>query len=585
MRIIREIASGFAGALLLPLLFVCPAFAQVDAPAQAPDPKIIRSISIKVNNIFEGEDLGWLYRAANAVKPNTQEHVVRRELLFKEGDVYDPFRIQESERFLRALPFLRQIFITPTFDGNFVDIVVNVQDMWTFVPFISYSTGGGRQKEIFGLAETNAFGYGQRVELLYGIDEGRQRVEGVWENRRLFDTYQQLTVGHSERSDGNRSVVYYGRPFRSLVEPQSWSLETETFDLVGRLFSGGEERFIFRQKREHVNLGYTIARGDPKQAVWRYTGGYEYAADRFFQATDEDFDDADVDPTNVSRDPSMLASDRRFSGPSVAMQRIEPDFISLNYVDRFDRVEDFNLGNELIARATLALDALGSYRDTLLLSVNESDGFRLDQASFVRGRIGASTRLNTDSFANSIFSGDIRYANVRGPKYLGDTYLGQYTDIASFEFDYAVNLDKDREILLGASNGLRGYEDRAFTGSAGLSVALEERIHLVDDIYRLVSLGAAVFVDAGGVGRNGFGNILDEQLYSDVGIGLRLGFPRSSGGGIVRFDLAFPTRSTPDGEEAWAPRLLITTGQSISARLPNEATLNPGANVALKFLP
>src|SRR5262245_50683702 len=86
----------------------------------------IRTIEIKVNEIFEGENLEWFYRAANSIKPETREHVVRRELLFKEGDVYDPFRIQESARFLRALPFLRQVFITPTFDGDQVDILVSV---------------------------------------------------------------------------------------------------------------------------------------------------------------------------------------------------------------------------------------------------------------------------------------------------------------------------------------------------------------------------------------------------------------------------------------------------------------------------
>lgn len=565
-------------------LVILLVFATVSV-AQSPVEPTIRTIRVEVREIFEDQDLGLFYRTVNGIKIDTREEVIRRELLFKEGDKFDSFVLAESARNLRSLPFLRNISITPHREGDVVDIVVSVQDTWTLFPFLSYASGGGTNKQSIGIAETNLAGYGKRVEVLYAEDEGRQKIEGVYDDRRLFGTYQQLTVGIFDRSDGYRSVGFYGRPFRSLVEPYSWSVDTDFFDLVGKLFEAGDERFIFRQRRQALSAGFTVARGNPEDVVRRYTLGYDYSSDEFSAADENDFDDVDVDPNSVSQDPAQLASDRKFSGPFIALQQISPDFISLNYVDRFERVEDFNLGNELYGRMTFAADALGSRRDTLLFNVSDSDGTRFSPTQFLRGKVGVTTRGDSDGFRNTLASFDVRYYNVLGAKYLGDTYVGRHTLVGSLSADFGDDLDRDRELLLGATNGLRAYEDRTFVGSQRLLLTLEERVHIVEDVYKLVSIGGAIFFDAGGTSTQGFGDILDDRLQSDVGIGLRFGFPRSSGGSVLRVDLAFPLRDGPDGSQVGEPRLLVTTGQVSTARLPAESQQSPGSNVTVKFIP
>ena len=128
---------------------------------------------------------------------------------------------------------------------------------------------------------------------------------------------------------------------------------------MGKLFEGGDERFIYRQERHSAAAGYTIARGDPEVRLHRYTIGYDYTKDDFSEADDDDFEDIGIDPDSVSRDPVLLAEDRTFSGPFASFQQIHPDYLSINFVDRFERVEDFNLGNELNLRAHIAPDSLG----------------------------------------------------------------------------------------------------------------------------------------------------------------------------------------------------------------------------------
>ena len=551
---------------------------------QSGNEAVIREIKIEVRDIFNENDLGVFYRGVNAVKVSTNESIVRQELLFKEGDVYNEFVIQESERSLRRIPYLRKISITPLFDGGAVDILVSVQDTWTLFPFISFTSGGGTNKQSAGIAETNLLGYGKRLELLYADDEGREKIEGVWDDRRLFGTYQQLTLGVFDRSDGYRTVGFYGRPFRSLVEPYAWNVDTDFFDLVGRLFDEGDESFIYREKHEAVTAGATLAYGDPTSRVNRFSFGYDYLSARFQEATDQDFDDADVDPDSVSRDPALLPDNRQFSGPFVALQSISPEFVAMNFLDRFDRVEDFNLGNEFYGRMTFAAEAFGSTKDTLLFNISDADGYRFSPTAFGRGKLSITNRVDTESVNNTVVQADLRYYNVFGAKYWGRTYLGKYTLVGSLSIDFADRLDKDKQLLLGASNGLRGYEDRAFDGDQQILLNLEQRVHLIEDLYKLISVGGAAFVDVGGASYNGLGDVLTDELRSDVGIGLRLGFPRSSGGSVIRIDLALPLR---DGAETMElePRILFTTGQAVNARLPNDTQQSEGSNVTVKFLP
>ena len=270
---------------------------------------------------------------------------------------FDPFLIEESERNLRSLPFLRRISITPVHEGEWVDLLVQVQDTWTLFPFLIISSGGGTDRQAIGLTEENLLGYGKRLEVLYADDEGRQKIEGVWDDPRLFGTYQRLTLGHFQRSDGYRSVLAYGSPFRSLVQKTAWGIEADSFDLVGRLFENGEERFIYRHDRLMLSGGYTISKGNPERRRRRVSLGYRYIRDRFDQADEDDFDDINLDFDPDLADIRKVPVDRRFSGPFVSYQQIRQDFLSINFVDKFDRVQDFNLGNEFSAQGQIAAEA------------------------------------------------------------------------------------------------------------------------------------------------------------------------------------------------------------------------------------
>lgn len=574
-----------------------------DAPLDKTQPqkekRYIRNITIKVGEIFE--DSSGPYGVVNSLKTPTMHSVIRTELLFREGDTFDPYLIKQSARNLRLQRFLRQIKITPTFDGDAVDVLVEARDSWTLIPYLSYSSGTGQRNQGVGISEGNFLGGAPRVETKYEQNASRNSFGAAVQDPQFLGTRHSFLLGAADRSDGTTTRFAYGLPFRSLMQRDAWSFEGGTADTIGRLWDAGTETYIYRQHLNTFDALYTFAgpsahpaqEDDPYTGIYkgqwvlsqRYSVGYSYSDATFHQADEKDYQDLDLDPSTVSNNPADLATDRRFSGPLFQYQTIKPEFISMNYIDRFDRVEDYNLGDESLVNMQIAPRALGSRDNAVIGTANRSKGWKTSNSSFLRGEIGGATRYDSTmaEIQNTIIRTEWKAYSVMGDLYMGERFLGRHTFASQFYIDFGEKLDKDRQLLLGADTGLRGYEINTFAGDKRAVLNLEERAHIADDIFQLVSLGTAVFVDVGGATSNALGDLLTTDLYGDAGFGFRFCFPRASGGGIARIDIAFPLRDGPDGSNAGEPRVIFAAGQLFNARLRSEALGPENASLGIGF--
>ena len=540
--------------------------------------KIIRSIKIQIKDVFEEPVDYGIYKTANQLKINTNESVVRRELLFKEGDEFNAFRLKESERILRQLKYLRNPVITPKLDGEFIDIIVVTQDTWTLIPTVNYSAGDGSGSRSVGISESNILGMGKRVEALVAQEENRTSFEGVYDDWRVLNSNLRMVLADFYRADGNRFTGVLNKPFRSLLDRHAWSVDADVSDTVGKLWQNGNERFIYRQKTVDLGGKYSWSFG-PRQEQRRFSLGLDYQDHVFALPTTEDFQDSNVDPKDINEDPSLLAANRRYVGPSFTFESLRPRFVHMKYIDRFDRPDDYDLGNNFTASGTTALKTLGSVRDTLLFNLNQTGGKQFDPSSFIRGEVGFTGRYNEDGFENNLLHAESKYFNVLGDLYAKDIFLGKHTLAFGYSMDYGYNLDKDREFLLGADEGLRGYDARTFTGDKRFIVNVEDRVHIAEDVFKLMSVGAATFIDVGGSTFQSASSLLDDGVYGDAGIGLRLAFPRSAGGRTLRIDFAVPFRDGPDGSNAFEFRVIFAGGQVLSARTRSELSGAEKANV------
>jgi outer membrane translocation and assembly module TamA len=86
---------------------------------------------------------------------------------------------------------------------------------------------------------------------------------------------------------------------------------------------------------------------------------------------------------------------------------------------------------------------------------------------------------------------------------------------------YAWKHERDYQVVLGGTNGLRGYPDRYYSGTKMLLLNVEYRVFSPLTIMT-VGVGGAAFFDAGYVWSDRQ-NMKLRDLKKDIGVGLRFG--------------------------------------------------------------
>lgn len=144
-------------ALILPCCLcglVCLARADEAAPktATAEAPKKVSKIVVVSNPIFDESDPDafFIHRWANYLHINTKEYVVKDRLTFGENETVTQKDLDESQRLLRAEPYIRdaKVYVSekdPEADVHPDDesIVIETWDNWSLLPTASFSSSGG----------------------------------------------------------------------------------------------------------------------------------------------------------------------------------------------------------------------------------------------------------------------------------------------------------------------------------------------------------------------------------------------------------------------------------------------------------
>ena len=513
----RQGAAWLAAVLLLPGL------------ARGQEPPRIGNINIKVVDVFSPEEAarGWFYRAANAIHIDTREAVIRKFLLFREGDPYDPARLEETERNLRSLGFLTMASVTAGPEhGGVVDVGVVTQDAWTLQPSLSLGSTGGVSTYSFELEESDLIGSGRQLTVAY--EKGTERTHRLFQYRDpyLFGPYWTGGFLYSQNSDGEEQRVQIARPFSSFVDPRSGAFLADRLTQTVRLYANGEQSAEFHQKHGEVGAEYGWAVAASDERARRLTVGFDALEDRF---------------SVLPEDPGvMLPDDRNFRTVFLQYEDFRNDFLKLNYVNRDSRYEDFSVGRRLLARVGISPSLFGLDQTTWLARFEVGQGWRLGPASLLTAGLAYQTRWD-GSPQNEILSLGLNYVH----KF--DTHPPQ-TLVSRLRFDRGWALDGDVQFFADGSTGLRGYHLHAFEGDKRVIWNVEERIFSGKEILQLVSPGLAVFFDTGVVAPPGRPLRLSD-LKSDVGAGLRFAISRAATNNILRIDFAYALDPDPQGRK------------------------------------
>jgi outer membrane protein assembly factor BamA len=461
-----------------------------------------------------------IYRFADKLHIDTRDHVIESRLLFKTGEPVSVRLIEETERNLRELRYIREPSIRAVeCHDRIADIEVTVQEVWTTNPGISFGRSGGENTAGIKLEELNLLGLGKQLTFELAQDADRSFYTVHWRDPGVRDSRWITDVALRESSDGQGWSVAAQRPFYAL--DTRWSAgfalqQDETVDPVYRL---GERVAGYSRQADFAEVSH--GRSDGLMNGWsrRTTFGLRRQHADFGVAPDE--------PA-----PDVLPEDRRLDYPFLRFEAVQDDFETTRNRDQISRTEDQRFGLHYALEAGWSTPILGADRDGLLLHADVSRGWRLGLADTMFADAALTTRLEGGAPVDGLLSGSLRYYRPTGSS--GVVFAG-------FTAGIGHDLDADHELTLGGDTGLRGYPLRYQAGSATALLSLEQRFFSKHSLWQLADVGAAVFFDVGRAwGESPMGPSENLGLLKDVGFGLRLASSRSALGNVVHVDVAFP---------------------------------------------
>jgi outer membrane protein assembly factor BamA len=500
----------------------------------------IGAIFIDVGDIFDTTKPGEnkrLYRFANRVHIDTHESVLRAQLLFAEGDLFSERVLEETERTLRRLRYIREPKVRAVaFHDGVVDVEVTASDVWTMSPGLSFGRKGGANSTSFEFDDYNVLGMGKRLSVGAHSDAERSSTTFEWKDPNVLGSRWTSAASYADSDDGNSSSFEIERPFYSFDTRWTAGLSVGQDDGVLHRYALGERVDEFRRNTRTADLHFGTSRGWDDGWVRRFTAGLRLDEARFGN-------DAAYLPS------ANLPDNRRLTYPYASMEWIQDDFVTGTNLDQIERTEDFEFGKRFMVELGQSAGIFGADRTATLLRASASRGWRIFPRHTLFFGVNLASRFGEGN-DSSLFSAAARYYWRTSDNTLF---------YASLQGDLGHALDADSDLSLGGDNGLRGYPLRYQTGSARGLLTLEQRFFTKWYPWHLFNVGAAVFAD---VGRTfGAGSIESPQLgmLRDVGFGLRLSNSRSALANVLHIDVAFPL----DGDRSLASmQFLIQTKRS-----------------------
>jgi hypothetical protein len=475
-------------------------------PAAAPNS--VSTVQIQRENVFDkSETEFWLARIANALHIVTREPVVARELLVEPGKQYDSATAAETARNLRKLGIFRDVTVDSATTDSGLQARVTTRDSWTTQIYASFKSAGDQITWGAGVTEKNLLGRKIKLNLRYTDDPDRSTVEVGADAPRIFPHRFGVAVTYKELSDGKNSRFTVSAPFTSSVTPQSLSFDSQYFDGdVLQFFEGQPEaRDTLRHLMTKVITG----------AGWTTRGSPE----GFFRiGTQLQFRREDFTADTISEDERSL-----FGELEVSVETSRTNFTVINGYKSLGR-EDVDLSRTFRVGLWLAPSGFGYDRTGLGLSVSAQLGKSLNKGFATVTVNGTSlfTRAGLDS------------GGVKGGVVLALQPAPRHSVVLNADAGVQKNPLPGGEFDLGLTFGPRGFPAHSFTGDRAFFTTAEYRWVAVPEVFKLLGIGLAAFVDYGGAWYAGSST----RTGTDYGVGIRLGSTRSaSGKGATRIDL------------------------------------------------
>jgi hypothetical protein len=515
-------------ALTLGLALACATQARAPA-AQAgthADSRIDTVIVVS-HNVFDPPDgtPRIVAKLGNALHFTTRPAVIRRLLLVGAGSPLDSARLLESERALRELGVFRSVrFDTLRVDDRLA-LRVETADGWSTSPQLNFASSAGSTTWSAAMVERNFLGLATLVSVSYGATPDRHSLDLQFASPGFVFRHAPLVAIYSHLSDGDAGQWGYGLPFYRT-------------DARWALFTTGEAA---NQRTLDFRDGVVADSAVRHALVFGLTGGVA------LRATSRDYvrlwagavwRREDYVPKTTPATPAPYSA---FGTVGVGIDAARVRFGVYRHLNGFAQQEDVDLSSTLSVGVWAAPRAWG----------------------YPGGRAGAGPAVSGQVAARWSTGLALARADAHGVYGSGGLDSGQThatLDVASLAWSrQALLLHVEGGAMQGQRpgttfdpwvtlNGPRGFGAHAFTGTRLVYAMLEDRILVSDQLWGVVGLGLAPYLEYGGAW---YGGQEPARLGGDAGLALRIGSPRSVRGDVGEFAVSYRYRRFA-GEGPWA---------------------------------
>jgi len=486
------------------------------------DGLIIDSISIDNRNIYDNNHpdySGLLYRTANKLHLRTRHRIIRRELLFREGDSFSSELAAETERNLRSRLIVYQARISVRkLPNSHLAVRILTVDQWSLAGGIQLSRDGNETKYRVWAEEKNFLGLNVLLSAAYMFwEEESNYFASRYYDQRFLGRAHSIQIAYSGNPLEGYTKLAFARPFYDLSQKFGYAVQMAATKGRSDVYEDAAKVASVRHEGDMavVAIEYRTGRYDRKI---HFIGRHTYKYDRLVNR------DSAVDFAESTL--PGLPADSAYHEDFLAIRYSHPRFVTAERIDSYGIVEDLTLGET--AQIGFARAFEPGYDDYVYDLVD------------IRAAVGyyGHSQLFTLSWSQRFWDGDgvaFRREFRLSARYYNN-HLPFLTIASRADYVYDDHSGGDELLVLGGTSGLRGFDRYFRTGNRRAVAGVEGRFFTGIELLS-VKVAGAVFAEGGRIWKDGE-DVRWEGFYSSVGVGLRLHVSRAARGRILRFDVA-----------------------------------------------
>ena len=499
-----------------------------------------------------------LGRVARSFHMVTEPRVVENLLLMRRGDLCTPFLRRETERLLRAQPYLADATVTAYPDDGGVQVEVVTIDEPSVIGSVGVSSNDPVLRAL--KAGTSNLG-GKGVSAAAGWKDGgiyRDIWQARYSNFQLFSAPVQMHLTAIRRDHGYETTGQVTYPFFTDLQPRAWRVAGgATEDLIP--FRGdGREPTSLGVRRQFADAGAVARLGNPGSLA--IIGG-SLSMERSESGEMAAF----VTDTGLVPDTTAVLQSRYRSFRSARLNAVfgyrYVNFLRVSGFDALAGTQDVRRGIQLGLSVGRGLPVDGPERRETFMSASLYGGVG-SAASFGGLEVLAEGRRMAGEWESMLLSG--RFGLYLRPH-------RRHTWVGSLEYSAGRKQWLPFQLALGdPRGGVRGYEDAQLGGAARLVGRLEERWR-IGNIRGTGDMGVAFFAEAGKLWAGDAPLGVTTGYMPSVGVAILAAVPPRSRR-LWRLDIAVPLDRTAGAR--WGMRLTSEDRTRLFWNEPNDIRRN-----------